>query len=250
MQTDTPSTTPLSPGQAGASSTAAAPLARTVLVAGATGLVGREALRQCLQDPTVSQVRALVRKPMSPEALLGTPAVPHVDKLRVCVVDFDNLARHTEVFKVDVVFCALGTTIRKAGSQAAFRQVDFDYPLQIARLARAQGARQFLLVSALGASATSKVFYNRIKGELEEAVRQIDFDHCCVAQPSLLVGQREEFRPGERIGLWLARLLGAMLPPRYRPVQARKVAAGLLAAARTPRAGWHVLGNARLRRMR
>lgn len=223
-----------------------------VLLAGATGLVGRQALLQLLADPQVVEVRALVRRAVTASQLLGMPAGPLAEpvlgqaKLRICQANFDHLETHADWFDVDWVFCALGTTIRQAGSQAAFRQVDFDYPLQIAQLSKAQGAQRFLLVSAVGAQARSRVFYNRVKGELEDAVQAIGFVHVSVARPSLLAGDRAEFRLGERLAL----KLGFLMPDRYKPVQASQVAAGLLASARQGHAGWYVLHNTALRGMR
>ena len=215
-----------------------------VLLAGGTGLVGQQALHQLLVDPDVTEVRVLVRRPCTTEQLLGVQqAGSH--KLRICVADFDHLAQHADWFAVDTVFCALGTTIKQAGSQAAFRQVDFDYPLQIAKLAKAQGAKRFLLVSALGAHPRSRVFYNRVKGELERAVRELGFDLVVAAQPSLLEGDRAQVRIGERIGLFF----GFLMPERYKPVNVALVAAGLLASAKQARSGWLVLSNAVLRRM-
>ena len=117
-------------------------------------MVGRELLRQLMADPTVGEVRALMRRPMSRGELLGRSGHrPGDERLQVCEVDFDRLDRHVALFEVDWVCCAMGTTIRKAGSQAAFRQVDFDYPFHMAQLACAQGAHQLMLVSALGADA-------------------------------------------------------------------------------------------------
>lgn len=219
-----------------------------VLLAGATGLVGSHALRQLLADPMVAEVRALVRRETRPEQLLGTAhhgqiGAEQLCKLHVCKADFDRLEAHADWFAVDWVFCGLGTTIKQAGSQAAFRQVDFDYPLQIAQLAKAQGARRFLLVSALGANARSKVFYSRVKGELEEAIKGLGFEHTSVAQPSFLAGDRAQPRLGEGLAL----KLGFLMPPRYKPVEAAQVAAGLLASGRKGVPGWHVLSNVALR---
>lgn len=220
---------------------------RRVLLAGATGLVGRALLHQLLADPMVGEVRALTRRALSRSELLGRGGHPPGDeRLQVCEIDFERLDRHTELFEVDWVCCAMGTTLRKAGSRAAFRQVDFDYPFQMAQLARAHGARQLLLVSAMGADADSRVFYNRVKGELKEALSELDYESVCVAQPSLLAGERGEFRLAERLGL----ALGFLMPERFKPVQAAQVAAGLLAVARDERPGWHVLSNALLRGMR
>ncbi|MCC6219169.1 MAG: NAD(P)H-binding protein [Aquabacterium sp.] len=220
---------------------------RRVLLAGATGLVGRALLHQLLADPMVGEVRALTRRALSRSELLGRGGHPPGDeRLQVCEIDFERLDRHTELFEVDWVCCAMGTTLRKAGSRAAFRQVDFDYPFQMAQLARAHGARQLLLVSAMGADADSRFFYNRVKGELEDALAELDYESVCVAQPSLLAGERGEFRLAERLGL----ALGFLMPERFKPVQAAQVAAGLLAVARDERPGWHVLSNALLRGMR
>ena len=217
------------------------------MLVGATGLVGQQALRQLLVRTDVAEVRALVRRDMTPAQLLGDQAasVPGAGKLRICKADFNRLEAHVHWFDVDWVFCALGTTIGQAGSQAAFRQVDFDYALQVAQLAKAEGARRFLLVSALGANSRSRVFYSRVKGELEDAVRAIGFEHVSVAQPSFLAGDRVEVRLGERIAL----KLGFLMPARYKPVRAEQVAAGLIASGATGKPGWHVLDNIGLRRM-
>ncbi len=219
-----------------------------VLVVGATGLVGQQALRLLVADPAVAEIRALVRRPCTPRQLLGGDAEHTVgfDKMRVYVTDFERLAERSSWLDVDTVFCALGTTIRQAGSRAAFRRVDLDYPLQIAQMAKAQGARRFLLVSAVGASARSRVFYNRVKGELEDAIRGLGFEHVSVAQPSLLAGERAEVRLGERLAL----KLGFLMPQPYKPVGVAQVAAGLLQSGRQGRIGWHVLSNTALRGMR
>jgi len=197
-------------------------------------LVGQHCLQLLARDPDVGAVRALVRRPLDAGSA----------KVEVCVTDFERLERQAEHMAVDWVFCALGTTRAKAGSRAAFRQVDFDYPLQVARLARAQGARHFLLVSAVGADPRSWVFYNRVKGELEEAIIGMGFESVTVAQPSLLAGERQEFRPTERLGLQL----GAWLPDHLRPVHASQVAACLLASAKAGQPGVHYLSNTEMRR--
>lgn len=221
-----------------------------VLLAGGSGLVGQQALRQLLADPQVQEVRLLLRRPLDPAGLLGdaSPALAQAaaHKLRLCVGPFAQLALHLDWFEVDTVVCALGTTIGKAGSQQAFREVDLHLPTQIAQLALNQGAQRCLLVSALGADPHSRVFYNRTKGQLEAAIRAQGWYHVSVAQPSLLAGQRVEFRPAERLGL----ALGWLLPSAYKPVQAWQVAAGLLASARLNQGGWHVLSNTALRAMR
>lgn len=229
----------------------------SVLIAGATGLVGREAVLACLLDEGVTEVRALVRRPVTLDAVLGPlaherPGLTPSQRARFRAVqaDFQRLDREPQAFQVDTVVCALGTTIRQAGSQQAFRQVDFDAPLQIAQLAHAQGAKRFLLVSALGASSSSRVFYNRVKGELEDAISDIGFEQFVIARPSLLEGDRPESRPGEHIGLMLAGALGFLIPQSHRPVHVRQVARALLREAREAASGRRVLTNAQMRAMR
>jgi len=207
---------------------------RWVLLAGTTGLVGCELLSQLLADSTVAEVVALVRRPLDRTA--GA-------RLRVAVVDFDHLDADPELLRVDQVFCALGTTIKVAGSQDAFRRVDLEYPLRLAELARAAGARHYLLVSALGANAGSSVFYNRVKGELEERVRTLGYRTFTIARPSLLEGARAEFRLGEVV----ASKLSFLVPPRWKPVHARQVAAALVHAAQVDLPGERVMENRELR---
>lgn len=193
---------------------------RTVAIAGASGLVGRELLRGLLGDPTVAAVHALGRRPLD---------APHA-KLAVHVVDFAALPA---LPALDEVYLALGTTIKLAGSRAAFRAVDHDANLAVARAALAAGARRAGLVSAMGADAASRVFYSRVKGELEDALARLPFDALVVARPSLLAGDRASLgqpeRHGERIGMALSRWLGALLPADYRSIAAADVAAALCA---------------------
>jgi len=209
---------------------------RIALVAGATGLVGQECLRLLAKDAGVAEVRTLVRRPLPPD--LQAPGV------RECIIDFDRLDGHPDGFQVvDWVFCALGTTLRQAGTQEAFRRVDFDYCLGVAKAARAAGARHFLLVSAAGADARSSIFYSRVKGELEEAVGRLGYPSLTLARPSLLLGDRSPPRLGEEIGKRLAWLF----PPRWRPVRAGQVASALVRAAQADEPGVKILDNAALR---
>lgn len=211
--------------------------AAVVLVAGATGLVGRELLRLLSAERGVREVRALVRRRLITRA---------DSKVRECLGELDRLDAHPEWFRVDAVFCALGTTIKKAGSQEAFRKVDFELPLAVARAGRAQGARHFLLVSAMGASPRSTVFYSRVKGELEDAILQLGYPSVTLARPSMLMGDREERRPGEE----LAKKLAWLVPGRWAPVHAESVAAALVRALRDAMPGVEILDNAALREAR
>lgn len=205
------------------------------IVAGATGLVGRALVRQLADDPAWREVRALVRRGPSGEA--GGPTLVQVP------VDYERLDPPPSWAAADQVFCALGTTIRQAGSQAAFRRVDYDYPVALARAARASGARHFLLVSAVGADPHSRVFYNRVKGEVETAIAELGFRSVTIARPSLLLGKRAEPRLGEQVG----KVLGLLAPARWRPVPAERVARALVEAAREDRPGVRIIENPELR---
>jgi len=194
---------------------------RTILVAGATGLVGREILAGLLADPSVAAVHSLGRR---------MPAEQH-PKLTVHVVDFAALP---DLPRADEVYLALGTTIKVSGSQAAFRAVDYDANLAVATAALAAGAKRVGLVSAMGADAKSKVFYSRVKGELENALASMPFEGVVFARPSLLVGDREVLgqptRQGEVLGSALGKVVGFLIPANYKPIDASAVALALLSA--------------------
>ena len=193
---------------------------RRVVLAGATGLVGQSILAGLLADATVGEVHVVARR---------ASLISHA-KLRAHVVDFTDLP----VFPaVDEVYLALGTTIRLAGSQAAFRAVDLDANLAVARAARAAGATRAGLVSAMGADARSSVFYNRVKGELEDALPALGFDALVVARPSLLLGDRaalgQPARLVEALSMRVARVLAPLIPQNYRAIDVTQVALALLA---------------------
>ena len=207
----------------------------SILIAGATGLVGNECLRLALADPAFDRVVVLARRPRE------GPVAPKLDWR---LADFTHLELQRSAFAVDAVLCALGTTIKVAGSRERFREVDHDYPLALARLGLAGGATHFLLVSALGADAGSRIFYNRVKGETERDILALEYPHITIARPSLLLGDRRELRIGERIG----QLLGFAIPGRYRPIEARTVARALIDSARSGGAGRRVLESAEMRR--
>ncbi|HEX8149331.1 MAG TPA: oxidoreductase [Pyrinomonadaceae bacterium] len=188
-------------------------------MAGATGLVGRALLEGLLADASVAAVHALGRR---------APGLSH-PKLTPHVVNFAALP---PLPPADEVYLALGTTIKAAGSQDAFRAVDFDANLSAARAALAAGARRCGLVSAMGADAKSRIFYNRVKGETEDALARLSFEGLVVARPSLLLGDRETLgqprRPAERVGVAVGRILGPLVPANYRPIAAAAVARALL----------------------
>lgn len=199
---------------------------RKVLLAGATGLVGGHILQALLADQSVFEIHVMSRRPLS---------ISH-PKLRVQIVDFSRLR---PLVQADEVYLALGTTIKVAGSQAAFRAVDLDANLAVASAAVAAGARRVGLVSAVGASARSSVFYNRVKGELENALKALDLTALVIAQPSLLLDSRDALkqppRIGEKIAIPISKLLAPILPKAYRPVYARAVARSLVNTLPTAR---------------
>ena len=205
---------------------------RTALLAGATGLVGGHVLRLLLADESYQKITVLSRR--------GLPVTS--PKLQQRLIDFDHLA-DLDVPRVDDVFCCLGTTIKKAGSQEAFRKVDFGYVDALARVAARAGAKQFLLVSAIGANAKSRVFYSRVKGETEAAVQAVGFAGTHIFRPSMLLGDRAESRILERLGTPLMRAVAfAMVGPlrRARPIAAADVAAAMVKVAKKARPGAHV----------
>lgn len=207
----------------------------SLLVLGATGLVGRLALDRALADPRVERVAAPTRRPL--------PANPKLDNP---VVDFERLPEDAPWWAAEGVICALGSTIAKAGSREAFRRVDHDLPLLAARLARRRGARAFALVSAAGANPRSRVFYNRVKGEAEEAVAGVGFPSLTILRPSLIGGDREESRPLEAAAKRLFRLLDPVLPRDWRIVPPDRIAAALVEAAVAGAPGRHVVKSGRI----
>jgi uncharacterized protein YbjT (DUF2867 family) len=201
---------------------------RTAVLLGATGLVGGHLLRLLATDGRWARVVTPTRRRMH---RLGPRHEP-------VEVDFERLADHAAALAGDDVFCALGATIRKAGSEEAFRRIDLDYPFQAAQLARSGGASHFLLVSALGADPDSRIFYNRTKGEAERAVGQVGFPALSIFRPSLLTGDRDETRPLEVVmgaALAAARPLLAGPLRKYRATPAPALARAMVdVAARAP----------------
>ncbi len=197
---------------------------RKVLIAGASGLVGQSLLQGLLGDTSVMEVHVLSRRVLD----IQNP------KVTVHVIDFDALPALPTVGEV---YLAVGTTIKQAGSQAAFRHIDRDINLAVAQAALAAGARKIALVSAIGADSKSKVFYNRVKGELEDALSKLAVETLVIAQPSLLLGDRKRMgqprRAGEKIGEIIFGLLGPLITKKYHPIDAARVAGAMLAAMRT-----------------
>lgn len=204
---------------------------KKAIVLGASGLVGAQLLQQLLDSPHYTEVLALVRRPLD---------VQH-PKFKQVIFDFDHPA--ADLVLGDDLFCALGTTLKKAGSKAAQYRIDCQYPTELGAIARQNGVQQYLLVSSVGADAKASGFYLRTKGELEEKIQALDFPCFVVVRPSFLLGERSEFRLGEKIGIILAKVFNPLLPRRYRGIQAAAVAQGLITRANKGLSGMQIVEN-------
>lgn len=209
-------------------------MSKTALIAGASGLTGGYLLNLLLESPAYSLVIAYVRK---------SSGITH-PKLKEIVVNWETLQ---EPVVADDIFCCLGTTIKKAGSQEAFRKVDFQYPLQLAQIQFRGGSQQFMLVSAIGADSKSSIFYSRVKGELENALQAIGYKSVHIFRPSFIAGPRKESRPGERIGLAIFSFVAPLfIGPlkKYAPIHAEHIAQAMMRIAQKNEPGIHVYDSA------
>ena len=197
-----------------------------LLLLGATGLVGSHVLDLASADQRIDEVIAPVRRPLPERPGLTAPKV-----------DFENLPDDAPWLRADAVICALGTTMKKAGSREAFGRVDHHYPLQAARLAYRHGTPTFVLNSAMGADPHSRYFYNRVKGELERDLRQAGFESLTFVRPGLISGEREEFRLAERVAEVALKAAAPVLPRKWRVNPAQHIALAMLEAAVEGRAG-------------
>jgi uncharacterized protein YbjT (DUF2867 family) len=203
---------------------------KTALVAGSTGLIGSQLLQLLLTDTYYDVVKAISRKPLE----ISHPRLENI------VLDFDRLTEYRDKLKADDVFCCLGTTIKKVKTKEKFRKVDFDYPVELAKLTRTNGTEQYLLVSALGADKNSKIFYNQVKGDVEEAIGKIGFTTFHIFRPSLLMGDRSESRSGEEAGKVFFKYLGFLVPRKYKGIDSVKVARAMQRLAAKPQQGIYI----------
>ncbi|WP_143305242.1 NAD(P)H-binding protein [Chitinophaga vietnamensis] len=206
---------------------------KTAIVIGATGMTGAHVVAALLQQPYYSKVKVLVRQPWAHPR----PGLESV------IVDFKDDESLAAALHGDDLFCCIGTTIKKAGSQQAFREVDFDIPARCARIARQQGTDKFLLMSSIGANQHSRSFYLRTKGEIENVIAGAGFRATYIFRPSFLLGQRKEFRLGEWIAKYLIQLFYFLLQGRwkkYRGIKAAIVASAMVKTAIRGEAGIHV----------
>jgi uncharacterized protein YbjT (DUF2867 family) len=206
---------------------------KTALLAGATGLVGSALLQRLLQGEEYGKVHVITRRPLG----INHPKAEEI------ICDFDHLEQVQEAFQVDDVFCCLGTTIKKAKTKSAMFKVDVEYPLAMARLAHKQGAGHFLVISSMKANPKSLFFYFRIKGILEREVSGIPFQRVSIFRPSLLLGERREFRFAENAAGKMVKGLSFLLKPAWRSrlaVEAGTVAEAMVQAAQQDGAGVQV----------
>jgi len=210
---------------------------RTALIVGATGLVGSQLLTRLLHSPYYDRVVVLTRRTLG---IINT-------KLSEVIFDFDK--PDASKVKADDIFCCLGTTIKKAGSKEAFKKVDLEYPLNIAALAQGNGAEKFLIVTAMGADASSGIFYNKVKGEVEQGLTSMKYPVLHIFRPSLLLGDRPESRIGEKAGEVLAAIFKpVMIGPlkKYRAIDSGKVANAMLEFAKKSEKGVFIHDSGKL----
>jgi len=209
---------------------------KTAIIIGASGLTGKALLYQLLQNDHYNKVIIFVRKEL---------AISHAKLTQHCV-DFDSLHQYREWIKGDVIFCCMGTTIKTAGSQEAFKKVDYTYPTEFAKLAKENNVPIFCLQSSLGADDHSSNFYLKTKGETEKAIRDLNFTSFVTFRPSMLLGNRSEFRLGEKIGKVLMQALSFAFIgklKRYKAIHVNQVASAMIQHAKSDKAGNIIIEN-------
>lgn len=211
---------------------------KTALIAGATGLIGSELVQVLRESSYYQKIYLLVRREVEIED----------EKVEPLVLDFDEF-RAEDLPKVQDVYCCLGTTMNTAGSKAAFRKVDYHYPLKLAELCRKNGATQYMLISSMGANKSSRFFYNQVKGETEEALAAVGYPALHIFRPSILLGDRKEKRTGEKIAQNVMKMVSPLMVGKlrnYRPIYGKTVAKAMLVAARQKRQGPHLFESAQI----
>ncbi|MEK6482167.1 oxidoreductase [Catalinimonas sp. 4WD22] len=212
---------------------------RSALIVGATGLIGAELLRILKHHSYYQKVYVLTRRPLD---------ISH-ERITEIIVNFDEL-KADDLPQIDDIYCCLGTTMNKAGSKEAFRKVDYYYPVKVAELGKEKGARQYLIVTALGADKKSSFFYNHVKGEVEEALFKLGYRTLHIFRPSVLLGKRNENRAGEGIAQVVMQalnplMLGAL--KKYRPIEGKNVAEAMFIAAKQNLSGPHLFESEKIK---
>lgn len=209
---------------------------KTALIIGSTGLIGSQLLQLLLESTEYSTVITFVKR---------DSGIQHL-KLKQHIIDFDQPETYKELVAGDDFFCAIGTTIKNAGSQEAFRKVDFEYPKAFATIALQNNVKQFLIISSLGADAYSGNFYLKTKGEIQDFLKNCAFESVSVLQPSLLLGNRKEFRLGEKIGSFFMKLFSFLLIgnfKKYKPIESEAVTKAMFSLAQKNHKGFQVIAS-------
>ena len=210
---------------------------KSALILGASGLVGSEVLSLSLESDLYNKIVIVVRSPLT---------IKH-NKLVEKIIDFD-MPKWEEIFPVDHVYCCLGTTIKKAGSKTNFIKVDHDYPLAFAAAAKKWESSIFSVITATGVSPKSRIFYNNVKGQLEKNLKSLELFSTLIFRPSLLLGERKEFRLGEKIGSGIAKVTSWVTPKTYRAIHCKAVAKAMLAESLSDKTGFNIISNKSMHR--
>ena len=214
---------------------------RIATLIGATGLIGGELLSLLLDDDYFDKVRILIRRPF-------TMNHPKMERKLVDFSDADSLL--VDLDECDTVFCAVGTTLKKVkGNKEAYRRIDYDIPVNIARCCKIMNCKNYIIVSAVGADSGSRNFYLKLKGEVEDIIKKVGIESTYIMRPSMLLGKRNEFRFGERVVIPLIKKIAFLLPSKYKPIEAKDVAKAMLVAAKKHEKGLFVLEYKKMRRL-
>ncbi len=199
---------------------------KTALIAGASGLVGSELLKLLIDNDTYDTIHIITRKSLNSKS---SKVIEHI-------INFNELDRFEPKTKIDHVFCTLGTTIKKAKTKENFKKVDYDYVLELGKKAKQWSVQKFLFVSSLGASSKSRIFYSKVKGEIEQALKDLSLNQLFIFQPSLLLGARKEHRAGEKTAINVYKVIDPLFfgPfKKYKGIEAKQVAKGMISTALT-----------------
>ncbi|MCE3280955.1 MAG: oxidoreductase [Bacteroidetes bacterium] len=217
-------------------------MSKTAIVIGATGLVGKELVKNLLQDNHYDTIKVFLRKPLAIEN----------SKLQQFIIDWDDIKKSSDNINGDVVFCSLGTTIKTAGSQEAFSKVDYTYVLNFAEAAKKNNVKQFILVSSLGVSPAGGNFYLSVKRDVENALRKMNFHSLVIVRPSMLLGERNETRIAEMLGKFLMSSLSFLFIgklKKYKAIEAKVVAHAMVSLSKTDLEGVSVFESDRLQEL-
>ena len=214
-------------------------MGKTAVIAGSTGLIGQQLIKHLSEDNRYDKILALTRKPKASD----------LPKVEYVVVDYDYLSAYSKEIQGDDAFCALGTTMKKAGSKEAFYKVDYTYIWEFGRVMAQNEAKSFTLVSSMGADKDSFFYYNEVKGKIEDAISQLDFEKITIVRPSLLLGDRSEDRLGEDISKTFVKIFSPIIPAKYDGIEASQVAKAMIKAANDGKNELEVIENDELQKM-